>query len=230
MVIMPYTRLVVMLALLVGSYTPPLAAVRQGSLLDQAVFVISRQGRVVGREEFSLRTGRQSGNDGFTMNATGYYPPSRARPTVMSVIELRPDSQPVRARFDMGPDQPLAFVVIDPRRVTVRTVSPTGESARQYPGSPRTLIRDEQLLTLFSFLPGTTGGSVTLLNPRSGEREVIELRDLGFESTDVDGESQRLRHVTLGSGDSERHLWYDAAGHLIKVAIPSQQLTAVRSQ
>ena len=92
MVTMTYPRFAVLMSLLlVGGSPPPLAAVHQGSLVDQGIFVISRQGRVVGREEFSLRVGRQSGNDGFTMNATGYYPPSRALPTVTSVVELRPD-------------------------------------------------------------------------------------------------------------------------------------------
>lgn len=209
--------------------TDPVAA--QGRILDRALFVVTRGSEVVGREEFVLREGRASGQrDGFTISARAYYPEDRPTPIMVSTIQCGPDSQPTAARMDFdSDDRPSVFVSLNSRRTTVRKVTPTGESARQFPAVDRTLLLDEFLISPYALLPSSREGSLTTINPRSGAREVVALEDLGMEVTTVQGESVSLRHFTLRNGGSVRHLWFDELGRLIKVSVESLQLTATRA-
>jgi hypothetical protein len=209
--------------------TDPGAA--QGRILDRAVFVITRGSEVVGREEFVIRQGRAAGQgDGYTISAQAFYPDDRTTPTMVSTIQCGPDSQPTAARLDADTDdRPSVFVSINSRRITVRKVTPSGESARQFPAVDRTLLLDDLLISPYALLPSSREGSLTTIDPRSGDREVVALVDLGLEVTTVHGASVSLRHFTLGNGSSAKHLWFDELGRLIKVTIGSLQLTATRA-
>ena len=206
-------------------------AAAQGSLLDSAVFVITRGSTVVGREQFTLRSGRPSGSGGgFTVSVTAHYPPDSPYPTAASVIEFGADSQPISARIDLDrDDRPSVLVAFAPRRITIRTVTPSGESVRQLQGFARTLVLDEFLLSSFAFLPGRADGTVALVNPRAGQRVVVPLTDRGMDRTAVQGADRVLRHLSLGSGRDARHLWYDGEGRLIKLTVPAANVTAVRT-
>ncbi len=206
-------------------------AFAQGRIVDRAVFTIRRGAEVVGREEFMVRVGRASGQrDGFTISARAYYPGDRSEPIMVSTIQCGPDSLPTAARLDLDTaDRPSVFVSLDSRRITVRQVTPGGETARQFPAPGRTLILDEFLISPYALLPFTSEGSLTTVDPRSGTREVVALVDLGMEVTTVRNASISLRHITLGAGSSATHLWYDELGRLIKLSVESLQLTATRS-
>jgi len=203
----------------------------QGRILDRAVFTIRRSSEVVGREEFVIRQGRASGQrDGFTISARAYRPDDRSEPIMVSTIQFGPDSQPTAARLDLDTeDRPSVFVSIDSRRITVREVTPNGESARQFPAVDRTLLSDELLISPYALLPSRSEGSLTTFNPRSGAKNVATLVDFGRELTTVHNASISLRHLTLETGTGTTHLWYDELGRLMKISVESLQLTATRS-
>lgn len=203
----------------------------QGRILDRAVFIIRRGSEVVGREEFVIRQGRASGQrDGFTISARAYHPDDRSTPIMVSTIQCGPDSQPTAARLDLDTeDRASVFVSIGSRRITVREVTPNGESARQFPAVDRTLLLDELLISPYALLPSRSEGSLTTFTPRSGAKEVVDLVDFGREVTTVRNASISLRHLTLGTGSGATHLWYDELGRLVKVSMGSLRLTATRS-
>jgi hypothetical protein len=202
----------------------------QGRILDRAIFFITRGSEVVGREEFVLRMGRASGQgDGFTISARAYYPADRSTPIMVSTIQFGPDSLPTAARLDLDTeDRPSVFVSLELRRITVRKVTPSGESARQFAAVDRALLLDEFLVSPYALLPSSGEGSLTTVDARSGDREVLDLVNRGMEVTTVQDASVSLQHLILGTGNSARHLWYDDLGRLIKVSIGSD-LIATRS-
>jgi hypothetical protein len=225
-----------MFAVLVGLTVQPLNATPQGRLIDRASFVISRGSAEIGREEVSIHQGRPSETGtgfvgtGHSVTTTAFYPPHRSYATAASVVQFDSDSQPSSAWMDLeGTGQPNVFVDFTARRITVRTRTSAGESASQYPQSARLLVVDDSLLSIFAALPGKFPGAITLFYPRTGLRNQAPLKELGTETTLISGSERQLRHWTLGSGDLLRHLWYDSLGRLMKIEMPSAELTAIRS-
>jgi len=223
----PASLVLAALAVLMPSAVRP--AVAQGTVLDRATFIITRGSEVVGREEYVLRRGRQSGGRGFTLTASSYYPADRSVAILASTLEFGLDTVLATARLDLdSEDRPSTLISFSPRRVTIRTVTPHGESARQFPATDRTLVLDEFLVAVFGILPGGSEGELTLIDARAGQRNVATLSHHGVEMTDVRGTERPLRHVTLSTGAELRHLWYDDQSRLIKFDFPSTVLAAVR--
>lgn len=221
------TRSLIRAGLLATLAAAPAPAAGQGAVLDAGTFLVMRGGAVVGREDFTVRRGRSSASDGFTIATSVAYPPTSPRVTLSQVVEVGPDSLPVQVQFDVfGDGQRRVYVRFGPRRITVRVVRPGGESARELPASGRELVADDSVFALYALLPGP--GRFQLIWPRSGGRGVAEVADLGTERTPLTGVAHELRHVVLRLGSEERHLWYDRDGKLMKVELPALGLTAER--
>src|SRR5262249_45947864 len=154
---------------------------------DQGAFIITHDGAVIGREEFTIRSGRTvSEPPGFTITATAYYPPGHPAVTVAPIVEVSTDSLPRAAQFDVfGGGQTRVVVRITPRRVVVRSHTARGESATEFPPDPRYLVVDDSVFSLYSLLPGSGPGPVQLLAPRHGRRSSLDLRSTGTEASTV---------------------------------------------
>ncbi len=205
--------------------------VAQDHALDSGIFQIQRGATVIGREEFAIRRGRRVGAAfGFTVSARAAYPPARPTLRITSLIEFGPDSQPATGQIELADGEAKRLLVaVEPRRVTVRTITPSEESARQYPATGRTLIVDEALVSSFAFLPRGGVGPIAVIEPQALRRQVVELVDRGLDQTAVGRRTETLRHFTLGSGDEARHLWYDEQGRLQKLVVPATEVTAFRT-
>ena len=207
----------------------PLTAQRR--MIDRSTLVITRGSEIIGNEEFVLQSGRQSApGSGFTLTIQAHYPASRPTPVLTATIEYGANSEPVSARMDSDTgDRPSVLVSLAPQRITIRSVTPGGESARQYPAAARAMLTDEFLMSLFAVLPSDRAGAVTTIDPRTEKTEVVELADLGSGSTTVGDVAMTLRHLTLGSGEQTKHLWYDAAGRIMKLHVTNTGITATRA-
>src|SRR5439155_17542785 len=116
----------------------------QQRVLDSGTLMISRAGVLIGREEFTIRSGRASGSgDGFTIAATAYYPADRSQASLAITVELAADSEPASFQLNVLDQRQLnvldqrqrrIYAQLGPRRVTVRTLTASGESVREYPG------------------------------------------------------------------------------------------------
>ena len=215
-------------ALMAVPTTPTIPTIPpQGPVLDAGTLVISRSGMVVGREEFTVRRGRSSGPDGYTITSTVTYPPTSPRVTLSPVVELGPDSIPVQVQFDIyGDGQSRVYVRFGPRRMTLRVVRPGGESAREMPATGREIVAADSVFGLYAIPPAR--GARQAVSPRSGARLPAEVLDRGTERTTLHGVLRELRHDLLRLGSQEHHLWYDQDGRLMKVEVPALGLTAER--
>lgn len=201
---------------------------QQGSVIDAGAFVITRGADVVGREEFTIRHGRTESSDGYTISATATYPPRPSRVTLAAVTEVGADSLPTAVQFDvLGDGQRRVYARFGARRVTVRSVRPGGESAREFPAAGRQLVVDDSVFGLYAILPGRGPGPLDLIAPRQERRREARLSDLGTDRTVVSGVARMLRHFVLEAEGETRHLWFDE-GRLMKVDLPAVGLTAQR--
>ena len=102
----------------------------QQRVLDSGTLMISRAGVLIGREEFTIRSGRASGSgDGFTIAATAYYPADRSQASLAITVELAADSEPASFQLNvLDQRQRRIYAQLGPRRVTVRTLTASGES------------------------------------------------------------------------------------------------------
>lgn len=201
----------------------------QGGILDQGQFLIYRGSDIVGREEFVVRRGRATSGSGYSIASAAFHPQHDLTPSATWGLELGPDSQPTVARIDVNRgDSPSVLVRFEPRRITVRTVTPSGESARQFPAAGRALVLDELFVSGYLIPPGLAEGTIILFRPRTSLLQVATLKDDGMQQTLVGGRNRSLTRLTLESATGIQHVWFDGRGRLIKIEIPSEDLTAVR--
>jgi hypothetical protein len=201
----------------------------ESQVLDSGSFTISRGGEVIGSEEFSLRRGRASGGDGFTLATTARYPPRGGGIALSPVLELSADSLPLLVQFDVfGDGQRRIYARFGQRRLTLRIVRPGGEAAREYPSSGRNWVADDSVFALYAVPPGRTPGAVQLVNPRAERLAAGRLADGGIDRVPVGGVVHTLRHLILETEAGVRHLWFDGSGRLMKVEIPGAGLVAER--
>ena len=206
------------------------AALAQGRIIDEGVLRVVANRIEVARERFSVTQGGVvEGGAGLQITATAFYPPRRTRITISPFLTLGPDSLPRTIQFDAtnGDDERIVARVAR-RRITISRISSRGESTREYPGAPRTMMVDDSVFALYAVPPGTAPGAVRLVSPRHDTHEDYQLEDHGFAQTMVDGQSLKLRHLILSAGVLQRHLWYDDLGRLMKVEIPSRNIYAER--
>lgn len=202
---------------------------QEGTVIDEGAFVISEGTTVVGQEEFTIRQGRSGAPDGITLTATATYPPSQPTRTLTVRLELGGDSEPLAAEIQDRSDARRAVVMaFRPRRITVRMVTPGGESVREHPRRPRTFLSAPSVYSVFVVVFGMTAGDLWAITPSGDAPKAARLTDLGADRIRVKGVERSLRHLSL-EVDSETHqLWFDEQGRLIQVLIPARNLKAVR--
>ncbi|MDH5805648.1 MAG: hypothetical protein OEZ54_10770 [Gemmatimonadota bacterium] len=199
---------------------------------DQGVLRIFRDGIEIGREDFSITAGatNAAGQRGSRLVASVAYPPRRTSVTLGRRVEFGADSQPQVVQFESSrPDADRVVAQFGERRLTIRTISRTEESAQEHPRMGRYMVVDDSSFSLYALPPSTAPGPITLFWVRQGFGETFQLQNMGVEQTTVDGRPVSLTHIVLRSDEDSRHIWYDERGRLTKVEIPKAGITAERT-
>ncbi len=210
--------------------TPPASLSGQAQTVDRGVFLVMRGDEVVGREEFAVRRGTTSATtSGFTVASTALYPADRPERTLVSVVEIGPDSLPTVVQFEIGNGETLRVaVVVGPRRVTVRRATGTTESAREYPARERPIVLDDSVFAPLAIRP-PSGRPTRSLMMDGTLGEAVEVVDRGMESTTVADQRLALDHVTVRLEGESVEAWYDGAGRLMKVEWPRRGIRVLRA-
>ena len=182
---------------------------------------------LVGREEFTLASGRGRGAAGSTITATAKYPPTAPTTRLAAVLERTPDA--ALAKFQLDVESPAGTTVIlaagSGARLIVRTVAKGSESGRELPGGPDVVLLDDQVYSLLSQvadLATPEGRPLTAIYPRTGRRLALNAR------REAPGEGGATR--TVVSGDLSATVVTDPAGRVVKVELPGQDIVVQRAE
>jgi hypothetical protein len=198
---------------------PPLGA---QDVLDAGTLEIRRGDSVIGREEFTVRRGRDGDRDGLTIASTVTYVRSD-RGRRHALVEVNADFEAVLAQFDLqgeGAGQRLLISVL-PRRITIRAVTPSSESTREYPRRGHAVVIDDESYGAFGALARLRAGPIHAI-PASGERPSL------VQLTDRASPDPTMRVRVLGPAVNERWLYFDEQGRLRRVELPAQGIVAAR--
>ena len=201
--------------------------------MDQGVFMISRGGVEIGREEFAVRatSGRQ-GRPGLLAVATDHY---RER-EVRGALELTNDHDPISYQADVSVAGHLTERLsgqLARGRFAVRLVTPAGEVVREFPVPSNVVVLDDDGFDQFYFFPRPVADAaqpVNVLRPR--ERRVVtgEVRTMGTDTVAVASRGvPATRYALVLAGGDTRQFWFSASGTLLQIAIPARDIVATRS-
>jgi len=227
-----YNHAFVVLVALAATPLTPRSLPAQVREVDRGMLILMRGSETVGQEEFVVRRGRGSGTlAGFTVVSTAWYPAERPDRSLSSVIELGPDSVPSATRLEAGNGELKRVLIgLGPRRITVRSATSSGESAREYPVREPHVLVDDSLFAPHAFPPVPRNGTARTLSLDGVRGPLVQIVDHGTAPTSVGGTTLQLRHLSIVSSGVERHLWYDDGGRIMKVEDASRGVTAIRAQ
>ena len=210
--------------LLYGLLAAPLPMYAQ--VIDEGVFSIRYDGREIGREDFTIRTGRgPDGNTaGTTISTITRYPALDPVTTIAVVLERTTTGHFTVFQLEYeAPEASERYLAGQDRgRITLHRFAEGSQSAREYPGGENAFVMVDSVFALNQVLIDlamTGGGNATAYLARSGRRTQVRVAPIG-----PDGEGQV---VTL-QGDRNAKVWLDDAGRVRRMEFPDVSLTIVR--
>jgi len=202
----------------------------QATVVDDGSFTISRAGERIGREDFSIRHVPTTAG-AFETLTRGVVAMGSHRVTV----DLSADSTGLPARFQSksavdGRAGDSYRAEVTGRRYSARIMRGSGESARELMLPAGALIVEDGVLHPLQFVVARRPGAVTAVVPARGTVVTLTVEDAGADHVSIALQSIAARKyiVREGSAGPVREVWVDSAGRLLKVAIPAEQLLAVR--
>lgn len=217
--------LVALAGALIGS---PLSA--QVATLDEGSFTITVSGERVGREDFRIRSTPGAAGPEVVATATVSYSTRRV------LTQMRADSAGVPSRYviEIKEGQTVGERVdgsVFRGRVSARVKNSRGESANEFVASPGALVIDDDVFHQYYFITRRQSpvGSVSVIVPRRNAQVTMRVAAAGTEKLTIGGSTLDARRFTIADpGGTDREVWADAAGRLLKVAIPSKGVVALR--
>ena len=214
-------RAAALLLLLAHQTSPALAQA------DAPITLIVKQGgKEIGREDFTLTTGRGRGAAGSTLSATARYP--AAAPTTRLTAVLERTAEFAIAKFQLDVEGPGGTTVIlaagSGARLIVRKVASGSESGRELPGGPDVVLLDDEVHSLYSAvadLATPAGKRLTAIFPRTGKRASFTAR-----LEPGQGETKRI----VLTGDVAGTLLTDSEGRLQRLELPAQNKVVSRAE
>lgn len=220
-------RQIICLAASLAAFTTSLPG--QVEIVDQGRFVITRDGRRIGTEDFVIRRAPGAGGDVFTGTATVAYSDRRLAPA----LRTDPKGSPLAYQMEIrvGPEvQESLRGQIGRGRFSARVRTPGGESAKEYIVSDGAIILDDEVFHQYYFLGMTARtGNVPVVIPRRNEQVTMRVQSGGSEPVDIGGTRVTARHLTIADpGGTSRDVWLDSQGRVLKVTING--VTATRDE
>jgi hypothetical protein len=227
--IIAMSRFLAVLAFSAGAAMP---AVAQVTTLDEGVFVISRNGAAVGRESFSIKSSPGGmGGPVVQARATVSYDDRRLTPVLKADSIGSPTEYQLEVRAGANASEVLKGV-IRRGRFSATMQTPRGENLKEYVVSEGALVLDEDVFHQYYFLArGNRTGEVPVVVPHRNVQVVMRIENRGNATVTVGGQSLPARALVLvDPAGGNREIWVDAQGRVLKVAIPSRGILAVREE
>lgn len=189
--------------------------------------VVTEGDKEIGREEFTLTSGRGRGASGTTLTATAKYPATMPTTRLTALLERTPESAVAKFQLDVESSSGTSVILAagTGARLVVRTVAKGSESGRELPGGPDVILLDEEVFSLFATvadLATPAGKRLTAIYPRTGRR-------IAFTAQRDEVAGGDRRRVIL-TGDLVGTLVTDAEGRLHSLELPAQNKVVTRAK
>jgi len=224
--------MIIRLAGLTALYLFSATSVRAQSaqIVDQGSFTITVGNQRTGREDFRIEgTVGASGALEYVARATVVFGDRRLTPALHSDSLGAPSDYQIESRgTTSGPERWSGKITRG--RVSARINSARGESAKEYIVTDGALILDDDVFHQYFFVARrASAATLAVVVPRRNAQLVLRVSNGGTDRITIGTKELDARHIVLTepSGDV-RDLWVDAKGRVLKVAIPSRNLVALR--
>ena len=200
----------------------------QVTTIDEGSFTITVNGARAGREDFRIRSTPGANGPEVVATANVSYGARRVLP------QLQADSLGVPLRYVVqvkagGAVDEHVEGMVGRGRVSASVKNSRGESASEFVVSQRAVVIDDDVFHQYYFLTRRSPGPVSVIVPRRNAQVVMQLAEAGSEKVSIGGTSIDARHLTVTDpSGANREVWADASGRLLKVAIPSRGIVALR--
>lgn len=212
------------------SALPDRAPAQSSRIVDEGSFTIAVGGRTAGRENFRITATSRGETTEYVARADVTYGDRRIAP------ELRTGPQGTMVDYlvttrSSGASESWKGVAVARGRLNATIASGRGNSAREYIVAADALLLDDEIIHhhWFLVLRARDGRMPVVVPRRSNVQTTITMSTVGEETLQIgnhDLVSTRLRATV--SGGEVHDIWVDKSGRLLKVALPSRALVAVR--
>jgi hypothetical protein len=206
------------------------SAAGQATVVDDGSFTVSRAGDRIGREDFSIRHVPTTAG-AFESLTRGVIVSGGRRMTVdLSADSVGLPSLYQAKTFEEGHAGDSYRAEVSNHRYSARATRSTGESARELMLPAGALIVEDGVLHLLPFVVARGPGKVAAVVPSRGVVITLTVEDAGADRVSIALQSLPARKFVVreGTAGAVREVWVDAAGRLLKVAVPADRLVAVR--
>lgn len=206
----------------------PHAAPAQVTLVDEGTFMVTREGRAVGREDFSIRS---TAGVMLVAQANASYGERR----LTSALTTEPGGRPLRYSVDVraGSASESISAQATRGRMVTRVKSGTGEAEREYAIGDSAVIVDDDLWHQHYFLArAVRNGSIAVVVPRRGVQQLWRVSTAGLDTLRIGSRSvPALRIAVRPEGAPVRQIWIDSGtSRVLRIAIPADGIVATRSE
>ena len=188
-----------------------------GRLVDEGVFLLTRNGAPAGSETFRIIG---VGDGTWNLRATAQQISNGQR--VTSSLTIDSTGAPVAYQLNVfDGKRPVLHLQAQGRPGRLSALSSDAqrnESMREYIVTPgTTAIVDDPLVHEFYFLPLLRkSASIHVISPWSGGQQALPVSAGGMEDIVVGGKHTTAVRYTVGSGASRREFWVDAKGRMLR--------------
>jgi hypothetical protein len=202
----------------------------QNTTVDEGTLLIERRGAPAGRESF--RIVRSSGGERPLYTATAQIAYGERR--IASTLSADAAGSALIYRLEVkqgGAVDEKVTASARPGRLSAMARTSHGESAKDYVVPDGAVVLEDEVFHQYALLArAPRPAEVTVVVPRTGRQQTLRLASTPGASVVVDGKTVSATHWTFELQGEARELWTDAAGRLLKVAIPARGIVAVREE
>jgi hypothetical protein len=216
-------------AALLATAVPAGIVAAQTAPFDEGTFVVTRNGAVVGKEAFRIMRSSGSGQL-YTSTAQCAWGDRRISPALSADAAGVPLLYRVEVKNGGDVEERLQATG-RPGRLHAVLQTRTGESSKEYLVSSGAVILDDDVYHQHFFVPlARRSGRVTVVVPRRNSQVVGQVEERGSEKIRIDGREVSAVHLVITLPDGARDLWFDDGGRLLKVAVPTRGIIAIREE
>ena len=194
----------------------------QTAVIDEGTFLLSRDGRAVGTESFTIRRTGRGEEARLVITGEARIETDGLERRITSALEVTGPALRVTAYQvkEGGDTTHEVYMTLTGRRFQATLRSPEGEELREYRASPRAVVLGDGLAHHFYVLGARARAGVTdvpVIVPRTGEGMGLRIDDRGTERVSIAGQMVQGRRLVVENGGETRDVWLDEEGRVLRV-------------